>query len=89
MATAQRKMKTIILSNPTLTLRRKQARTGMQKVNRHDVWMPRLGTCIASEALTLTLRARSVLHSFGIPRFIFFPVHSKYGEEAHPQRTQR
>ena len=30
---------------------------------RHNVWMPRLGTCIASTAHTLTLRARCVLHS--------------------------
>ena len=33
----------------------------------YDVWMPRLGTCIASTAHTLTLRARCVLHSFHIP----------------------
>ena len=34
---------------------------------RHDVWMPRLRTCIASTAHTLTLRARCVLHSSNIP----------------------
>ena len=30
---------------------------------RHDVRMPRLGTCIASRVHTLTLCARRVLHS--------------------------
>ena len=33
---------------------------------RHDVLIPRLGTCIASTAHTLTLRARCVLHSSNI-----------------------
>ena len=37
----------------------------------HNVWMPRLGTCIAGTAHTLTLRARCVLHSSNIP---FIPV---------------
>ena len=37
----------------------------------HDVWMPRLGTCIASTAHTLTLSACCVLHSSNIP---FIPV---------------
>ena len=34
---------------------------------RQDVWMPRLGTSIASTAHTPTLRARCVLHSLNIP----------------------
>ena len=34
---------------------------------RHNVWMPRLGACIAGTAHTLTLRARCVLHSSHIP----------------------
>ena len=34
---------------------------------RHDVWMPGLGTCIASTAHTLTLCARCVVHTSNIP----------------------
>ena len=41
------------------------------QVKRHSVWMPRLGTCIASTAHILTLRARCALHSHHIP---FIPV---------------
>ena len=37
------------------------------QVKRHSVWMPRLGTCIASTAHILTLRARCALHSHHIP----------------------
>ena len=34
---------------------------------RCNVWMPRLGTCIASTVHNLTLRARCLLHSPSIP----------------------
>ena len=34
---------------------------------RHNLWMPKLGTCIASTAHTLINRARCVLHSSTIP----------------------
>ena len=34
---------------------------------RRNVWMPRLGTCIASTAHTLTLHARRMLYSSHIP----------------------
>ena len=34
---------------------------------RHNLWMPRLGTCIASTEHTLTLRARCLRHSSHIP----------------------
>ena len=37
------------------------------QVKRYSVWMPRLGTCIASRAHILTLRARCALHSHHIP----------------------
>ena len=38
---------------------------------RHRVWMPRLGTCIASTVHTHTLRVPCLLHSSNIP---FIPV---------------
>ena len=38
---------------------------------RHNVWMSRLATCIASTAHPLILRARCVLHAAHIP-FISF-----------------
>ena len=46
---------------------------------RHNVWMPRLGTCVARTAHTLTLSACCMLHSFHIP-FISVLTYAEQGK---------
>ena len=55
---------------PTYCEEENKGEFGIQ-VKRHSVWMPGLGTCIASTAHILTLRAPCALHSHHIP---FIPV---------------
>ena len=49
-----------------LPVKRGQGWIGTQG-KRHSLWRPELGTCIASTAHTLTLRAGCALHSLHIP----------------------